>query len=321
MKHYITFIFLVILTYAASSQARHLEYPTYYTSVNGLSVAYQEFGDRQNDTVLLVMGLGGQLIHWPDDLVLGLVEQGYHVVRYDNRDAGWSGKLYSAITPGWLTLLKYKLGIALNAPYSLADMASDGMGLLSQLGIQKAHVVGLSMGGMIAQIMAADYPERVTTLTSIMSTSGDPNLPAGSVQPSLKDQDGLSREQIISQNAHFSTLIDGTAAPLSLEDWKRNAARSFDRAYYPDGVGRQIMAIISSGDRVELLKTLSQPTLVIHGKKDNLIPLEGGEHTAELVKNSKLILLDGMGHYIDAVNLPKVLSAISDFLNAQRRVE
>lgn len=303
---------------ATTAQQRHIEYPTYYTHVNGLNLAYQDFGNPNDEAVLLVMGLGAQLIHWPDDLVLSLVEQGFRVIRYDNRDAGWSGKLHDAGTPGVMALLRYKLGLSVGAPYTLEDMASDGIGLLDHLNIKQAHVAGVSMGGMIAQIMAANYPERITTLTSIMSTSGDPSLAQGSTQPGLKSQDGLSREEIITENATFATKIDGTVAELSLEEWKTNMARSFDRAHYPEGFGRQILAIIDSGDRVELLKTIKQPTLVIHGTADTLIPPSGGEHTAELVNNAKLKLIEGMGHYMDRVSRPIVIAEMLSLLNNNR---
>lgn len=315
--------YLVLLNALAISQYtlasdRGLEYPTYFTNVNGLGLAYQDFGDPDDDAVLLIMGLGAQLIHWPDDLVLGLVEQGYRVIRYDNRDAGLSGKLHHEGTPGLFELIKYKLGLPVGAPYSLADMASDGIGLLDQLGIEKAHVAGVSMGGMIAQIMAAQYPDRIQTLTSIMSTSGDPDLPQGSTQPGLKDQAGLSRDEIITQNAKFATQIDGSVAELTLEQWKKNMGRSYDRAHYPAGFGRQILAIIDSGDRVDLLKTVQQPTVVIHGKEDTLIPYQGAEHTAKLVQNAKLVLLDGMGHFMDDVNRPKILAEMTTLFNDHR---
>lgn len=305
---------LLLLTVSQPSIAKRteqVEYPTYYAHVNGLSIAYQEFGDPENDTILLIMGLGGQLIHWDDDLVWKFVDAGFHVVRYDNRDAGWSSKLYEADTPGILTGLRYKLGMSLNAPYSLEDMADDGHALLEYLEIKNTHVVGLSMGGMIAQIMAAKYPKSIKTLTSIMSSSGADHLPPGNVELDTSGRKNLSREESIASSANIGQLIDGTVAELSEEEWKVLNARGYDRSNYPDGFARQLWAIADSGSRTELLKTISQPTLVIHGKADPLLPVEHGEHTAEVVPNSRLILIEGMGHYLDAVNKKVVIEQIT----------
>ena len=181
MRHFVLLSLLLVSVctsnYAIASEARHIEYPTYTAHANGLSIAYQDFGQATNGTILLVMGLGAQLITWNDEIVHGLVEGGYRVIRFDNRDIGWSEKLYDLPTPGVTTLLRFKLGLPLGAPYKLDDMAADAIGLLDALEVERAHVVGVSMGGMIAQIMAAKYPDRVATLTSIMSTSGAKHLP------------------------------------------------------------------------------------------------------------------------------------------------
>lgn len=298
------------LTFDAQAyQDRPTEYPTYTAHVNGISIAYQDFGDPKNDTILLVMGLGGQLIHWDDDLVFKLVDAGYRVIRFDNRDAGWSEKFNGAPTPGIITGIRYKLGMPLNSPYKLNDMAADANALLQYLEIERAHVVGMSMGGMIAQIMAARYPERVASLTSIMSTTSAPHLPQGSIE--FEPRSGpITRESAIENSLKVTRLIDGTVAELSDDEWRRAIARGYDRAHYGEGFDRQLWAIIDSGDRVELLKTVKQPTVVIHGKEDPLIPYQGGEHTAELVENSKLVLIDGMGHYLDRVSKPKVIAEI-----------
>jgi len=286
----------------------HQEYPTYYAHVNNLNLAYQDFGNQEDDAVLLIMGLGGQLIHWDDDFVLTLVEQGYRVIRFDNRDSGWSSKLYKQGTPGWTTYVRYKLDLPLKAPYKLSDMAADSIALLDYLNIQQAHVAGLSMGGMIAQIMASQYPDRVTTLTSIMSTSGAKDLPKGKFKPNLEDQSDFTREQTIQANLEFAEQIDGTAAELTKEQWISRLSRSYDRANYKDGIARQMWAIGDSGDRVEQLKTIKQPSLIIHGSEDPLIPHQAGEHTANLIPNSKFVLLDGMGHFIDEANEPKIIN-------------
>jgi len=308
----LVFISLFIILLPGISLAyedRPTEYPTYTAHVNGISIAYQDFGDPAHDAILLVMGLGGQLIHWDDDLVFELVSSGFRVIRFDNRDAGWSEKFINEPTPGLMTGLRFKLGMQLNSPYKLDDMAADSYALLEYLNIRRAHVVGMSMGGMIAQIMAAKYPDRVVSLTSIMSTTSASHLPMGSVE--LKPRSGPNtRETAINASLEVARLIDGTVAELSDEQWRQAIGRGYDRAHYGDGFDRQLWAILDSGDRVELLKTVKQPTVVIHGKEDTLIPYVAGEHTAEQVVGSKWVLLEGMGHYLDRVNKPKVIAEI-----------
>ncbi len=293
----------------ASEEVNFVEYPTYSAHVNNVSIAYQQFGEQNDETILLVMGLGAQLIHWDDDFVLDLVNAGYRVIRFDNRDVGFSQKMYLSDEPGFMTGIRFKLGWSLNAPYKLDDMAADAIGLLDHLKVKKAHVVGASMGGMIAQIMAANYPDRVATLTSIMSTSSAAHLPAGDieVQPRPKD---ITREQHIRDATAFWKVMGGQRNNYSDEQWWAVNARGYDRMYYPPGFSRQLWAILDSGDRVDLLKTIQQPTLVIHGSADRLLPLAGGEHTAELVSGSKLVVIDGMGHYIDKQSKPQIVKEI-----------
>ncbi len=295
--------------HAQAYEHRHTEYPTYSVHANGLSIAYQDFGEPTNGTVLLVMGLGAQLITWNDDIVHGLVAGGYRVIRFDNRDIGWSEKLHDLPTPGLLTLLRFKLGMSLGAPYKLDDMAADAIGLLDALGIDRAHVVGASMGGMIAQIMAAKYPERVVSLTSIMSTSGAKHLPTSSVEIGFSPL-GETRDEIIDGTVELIRQFGGSAATLDTAVLRNRIARTYDRSHYSDGGARQLWAIADSGDRVELLKTIGQPTLVLHGREDTLVPYQGGEHTAELVKGSKFLMLEGMGHNIDEANLPIIVREI-----------
>lgn len=306
----ILYVYLFFTVTAFAERPDQVEYPTYYAHVNGLSIAYQEFGDPEHETILLVMGLGGQLIHWDDDLVWKLVDAGFHVVRFDNRDTGWSTKLYDEATPGMLTGIRFKLGMSLGSPYKLNDMATDANGLLEHLGVSKAHVVGMSMGGMIAQIMASQSPERIKTLTSIMSTSSADHLPLGTVELNLAGRGEQTRSEAISASAKIGQQIDGTVAELSEAQWQSLAARGYDRSNYPDGFGRQFWAIMDSGDRIDLLKSITQPSLVIHGKADNLIPYQHGEHTAELIPDSRLVLIEGMGHFLDSVNKPLVIEEI-----------
>ena len=288
------------------------EAPTYFAPSNGISIAYQEFGDPANETFLLVMGLGGQLIHWGDEFVNQLVEEGYHVIRYDNRDIGLSEKLYDEGVPGLFTMIKYKLGMSLGAPYKLSDMAADGIGLLDYLGIEKAHVVGVSMGGMIGQVMAAEYPDRILSLGSIMSTSGAEDLPEGPHQVELTDRDGLTREQAIALIANTLKAIYAKEGGLTDEQWLAYAARGYDRSHYDPGFGRQVWAILDSGDRVELLKSLRLPTVVVHGTIDPLLPIEHGQHTAELVQDSMWVELEDMGHYMGDEHFERVVAALME---------
>ncbi len=314
-----TFLSLLVAFSTNAERSKQVEYPTYYAHVNNVSIAYQEFGDPEDDTVLLIMGLGGQLIHWDDDFVWNLVDAGYHVIRFDNRDAGWSTKFYNEDTPGFFTLMRFKLGMSLSAPYKLDDMADDAHALLQYLDVDKAHVVGMSMGGMIAQIMTAKYPERVATLTSIMSSSGAQSLPEGTVQPSADRGGNVSRDVAIEATLSVGRELDGTVAELTDEQWRAIAARSYDRGHYPEGFSRQLWAILDSGDRVELLKTIKQPTLVIHGKADNLLPYQHGEHTAAQIKHSRLVLVDGMGHFLDQAAKPLVVNELKRLTSLNHR--
>jgi pimeloyl-ACP methyl ester carboxylesterase len=260
--------------------------------------------------VLLVMGLGAQLIDWDDDFVSALVANGYRVIRFDNRDVGLSEKFLNAPTPGLLTMLRYKLGRSLRAPYLLDDMAADSIALLDNLGIKKAHVAGVSMGGMIAQIMTATYPERISSLTSIMSSTGAKHLPEGSYQIESLDRDEMSRDEIILETVKAMKAIYAKESILTDQQWYAFCARRYDRSHYDAGFGRQFWAILDSSDRVELLKTIKQPTLVIHGHLDPLIPFVHGEHTAETVPQSTFLGLEDMGHFMAEEHHARIISAM-----------
>lgn len=306
----LTALMLGVLFHAHARPDIHPEYPTYFAPSNGVSLAYQEFGDPQNPTILLVMGLGAQLIHWGDDFVERLVGKGYHVIRFDNRDAGLSTKLYDAGKPGLFTMLRYQLGLDLGAPYDLYDMADDAIGLLDHLHIDSAHVAGISMGGMIGQIMAARYPERVLSLASIMSTSGAEHLPEGSHEVEFRDSSELSREQNIHRIVEISKAIYAKEDVLPEGYWQTLATRSFDRNNNDAAFARQIWAILQSGDRVELLKTITVPTVVIHGALDPLLTQPHGEHTAELVPDALWVLLEDMGHFMAPEHHERVVNAV-----------
>lgn len=301
-------LFIVPSSYGAPAPERHVEYPTYFASANGISIAYQDFGNASDPAIILVMGLGAQLIHWKDDFVLALVDAGYRVIRFDNRDAGLSEKFYKLGTPGLITGLRFKLGMSLGAPYHLDDMAADAVGLMDHLHIDRAHVAGISMGGMIAQIMTAKYPDRILSLTSIMSSTSREGLPEGSFKIESRDRETMSRDEILSELVKASKAIYAHPNPLTEEEWEARAARGYDRSHYDDGFARQFWAILDSGDRIELLGSIKQPSLVIHGRLDPLLPLPHGTDTAEAIPNAKFLILDDMGHYMDTPHHDRVLA-------------
>ncbi|MEU9360632.1 alpha/beta hydrolase [Streptomyces sp. NPDC048301] len=265
-----------------------------------VSIAYQTFGDESDPPVLLVMGFGAQMLAWHEDFCRALADRGRYVIRYDNRDCGLStgfddhpvdmGKFIAAVRSGDIAS-----ALAM-APYRLVDMARDGLGLLTALGIERAHVVGTSMGGMIAQTMAIDSPERVLSLTSMMSSTGeseygqaDPQAQAALFTPKPADREGYIAAA--ERDLLWSSRRYGDATAL-----RELAAESYDRAYRPAGIGRQLAAMILSGSRAEALRELRVPTLVIHGLDDTLIDPSGGERTAELVPGAELVLIPDMGH-------------------------
>jgi pimeloyl-ACP methyl ester carboxylesterase len=267
---------------------------------DGVSIAYDTFGEPGDPPVLLVIGFGAQLIGWHEDFCAMLAGRGRYVIRYDNRDCGLSAKFddhpvdigafIAAVRGGDIAAAQAM------APYSLRDMADDGLGLLTALGIERAHVVGSSMGGMIAQTMAIAHPERLLTLTSMMSSTGEPeygrSTPAA--QQALFAPQPADREGYIA--AAQKQLIWSSKRYANPDAITELAAQSYDRAYYPAGAGRQLAAMTLAGSRAEALRTLTVPTLVIHGLDDTLIDPSGGSRTAELVPDARLLLIPDMGH-------------------------
>lgn len=264
------------------------------TSANGITIAYETFGEPSAPPLVLVMGLGVQMLAWPDDFCRELAGRGYFVVRFDNRDVGGSTHFTEAPEPDFLAALA---GDSSTAAYRLEDMAADTVGLMDALGIDRAHVVGASMGGMIAQCLAIGWPDRVRSLTSIMST---PSFADG---PPTEDAAGAlllppptTREEAAEQ-ALVSFKVIGSPGYPPDEDWLREvAAASFDRDPDRSGVGRQFMAIVASGDRKPGLAGVRVPTLVIHGSADPLVQPGGGEATARAVPGAELLVFEGMGH-------------------------
>ena len=284
---------------------------------NGIEIEYETFGSRTDPALLLIMGLGAQLTLWPETICEGLAAQGFFVVRYDNRDVGLSTDFDAWGMPDLMgAFAKLMKGETVDAPYLLSDMAADATGLLDALEIDRAHMVGGSMGGMIAQVIAATYPQRTRSLVSIMSTSGRPGLPLGkpealamlSAQP-----EGTEREQLIAHGIKLRTVISGPGYPTEPAAMRALVERNIDRRYYPPGAARQYLAIMASGPRVDLLKTVTVPTLVLHGEDDPLLPVECGRDVAALVPGAKIETFPGWGHDVPEQMVPKLVSSISSF--------
>jgi pimeloyl-ACP methyl ester carboxylesterase len=279
---------------------------------NGIEIVYDTFGERTAKPLLLIMGLGQQLIAWDEAFCAEFASRGYYVVRYDNRDIGLSTKFEEAGEPDVLAMLK---GEKVAVPYTLRDMAEDAVGLLDALEIESAHVVGVSMGGMIAQLMCIHHPHRVRTLTSIMSSTGDPSLPPPTpeaaailTRPAPEDREGY-----IEHSLRNWKILHGPVIPYDqeLEERTRDrAGRSFDRGLNPLGVMRQYAAIIACGSRKGALQSVSVPALVIHGDADPLVPVECGVDTANAIPGAELMIIEGMGHNIPPVVAPRVIEAI-----------
>ena len=276
--------------------------------VNSLQLEYESFGDPAATPLLLLMGLSYQMIEWDDDLCALIADRGFWVTRFDNRDVGLSTKLETLGTPDLKTMLA---GTA-TPPYSLDDMADDAVGILETLGVGAAHVVGVSMGGMIAQLIAIHHQERVLSLTSIMSTVGGPNVVQAepSVGAALLAPPGRTRKERVEQSLANRRLIFGTGMPFDEDRARRKAERAVDRCFYPDGVRRQIAAIFAAPDRTAALGELTTPTLVIHGENDPLVPPANGRQTEAALPGARLIMVPGMGHALPEQVWPQLVDAI-----------
>lgn len=283
---------------------------------NGLDIFYDEIGDASASAVLLIMGLGTQMIAWSDDFRQRLASRGFRVVRFDNRDIGLSQKLDGAPIPSLpVAIAKAWLGLKVASPYSLTDMARDTVGLLDALGIDRAHVVGASMGGMIAQIMAAKQPERVRSLVSMMSTSGARRLPGPTRQAraalTARRPPGGDKETLVRFGMDVLKTIGSPGFPTPEADLRAFVEEAMRRSVYPQGFVRQFLAVLADGSRVELLKTIRVPTLVLHGEADPLIPVEGGRDTARHVPGAILETIAGWGHDLPAQLVPALADRIA----------
>jgi len=281
---------------------------------NGIGLEYDTFGDRGAPPMLLIMGLAMQMIAWDERFCEDLAARGFHVIRFDNRDVGLSSRIHGALP----NLPAIFTGDASSAPYSLDDMADDAAGLLDALELPSAHVVGVSMGGMIAQCLALRHASRVRSLASIMSTTGDrsvghadPAVLGALLAPSPSD-----RAANIEYGVNVWRLLSGPGFPPDEARLRERIARAFDRAYYPEGVARQIAAIVSARDRTPALGEVRAPTVVIHGASDALIHVSGGEATARAIAGAKLVVIEGMGHDLHPELFPRITDELA--ANASR---
>jgi pimeloyl-ACP methyl ester carboxylesterase len=282
---------------------------------NGIEIAYQEVGDPDGDPLLLVMGLGTQMLAWDEELCGLLAERGFRVVRFDNRDIGHSTMIEGAGVPKRADLF---LGRRSTAPYLLSDMAADTIGLMDQLGIESAHVVGASMGGMIGQTLAIEHPDRVRSLVSIMSTTGNrwvgtPTLKAFGLMLAEAPRD---REGYIERVVRTFKVVGSSAYPMDEPRLREMAGRMYDRSHNPRGILRQMHAITASGDRTPALRKLRLPVTVIHGTRDPLVRPSGGRATARAIPNARLRIVEGMGHDLPRALWPIFIDEICD--NAAR---
>lgn len=323
MRAFLLFVFLLFTASSSIADSRcDTHVPVQRAEIGELSLVYQSVGAPRDPALLLVMGLGGQLIHWPDDVVQALCRQGFRVIRYDNRDAGLSrwNQLPPSANLTW-ELLRYKLGLAVAAPYSLTDMANDGLQLMESLGIGRFHVLGVSMGGMIAQHMAAMAPERVRSLTLVMSSSGAAGLPEPSpaLVQLLARRSAPNRQVAIEQQADLLAALGSPQVQDDRAALLQQAAVAYDRAFNPEGAQRQIMAILAEPSRVRLLEGLRVPTLVVHGTADPLLPVMHGVHLAAHIQGSQLRLIPGLAHRFQEPFKAPLLAAVLPYLQAQRQ--
>lgn len=286
-----------------------------YLDANGVRLAYDDFGNANDPAILLIMGMATQMTAWPLSFCRGLADRGFYVVRYDNRDVGLSEKMLTARIPSTLDMmLKAGINRPLKVSYKLDDMATDALELMNALNLNQAHVVGVSMGGMIGQVLAAKHTSRVCSLTSIMSSSGDPNLPRASKKVTralLKRYLGLVKPGLKSTIA-FQRLIGSPGFPQSDDELNEKVRAAFQRSFYPPGFARHMAAIMASGSRVELLKAIKAPSLVIHGRDDVLVPLACGVDTARRIPNAALKIIDGMGHNLPESLVPILTDLVAD---------
>ena len=286
-----------------------------YAEVNGITICYRTLGSQDNPPLLLIMGLGAQLISWPKDLLERFSDEGFFVITFDNRDCGLSSKTEGEPEDSGGLLVQAATGEKVTQKYSLSNMALDSVALLNHLGFDAAHIVGASMGGMIAQTIAIEHPSSVLSLTSIMSATGNPEefTPTEEALNALLAAPENSKDQIIEANVVASKTLAG---PHWDEDYARDLARrNYDRSFHPKGIGFQIGAIAMSGDRTERLATLRIPSLVVHGTVDPLLPLHNGISTAEAIPEAELLIFEEMGHDLPEKHWTQLIEGIKSLSN------
>jgi pimeloyl-ACP methyl ester carboxylesterase len=283
----------------------------------GITLCYETFGEESAPPMLLIQGLGMQMVGWPDDFCQQLAERDLYVVRFDNRDSGRSTHIQGRPpTPG--QLLRRRIDPVL---YRLSDIAADAQGLLTALDLEPAHVAGVSMGGMIAQTLAAEHPAAVRSLVSVMSNTGHrwKGQPAFRIYRFLLRRAPADRDGFIDHTARLFAAIGSQGLPQDTEQIREIAARSYDRGHDPAGTGRQLAAILASGDRTAQLRTIATPTLVIHGSKDRMVARSGGVATARAIPGAQMLTIDGMGHDLPSAAWPQLLDAIAEHAHAADR--
>jgi len=287
---------------------------------NGLKLEVEEFGRPSDPSVLLIMGLSAQLTRWPDAFIESIVEEGFHVVAFDNRDIGLSEKLISerATSPMAVALLN-TVGLAsLLAPYKLTDMAKDTVGVLDALEIERAHVIGASMGGMIGQIVCAEHPERIKSFTALMSSTNNPDLPRAhpkvSWQVMTARKPSATREELIDITLGIWELIGTKNSGRDPVEFRKQVAASIDRSSSPSGIRRQMAAIIATRDLREWTRNITAPSLVVHGSEDPLVPFQNGLDIAAEIKDARMEIIEGMGHDLPPKYLTEVVDHVLEHL-------
>ena len=289
-----------------------------FARIGDVDICFETFGDRADPAMLLVMGLGTQMLGWHEDLCHELAGRGFFVIRYDNRDAGRSTHFTQVPPPKPLELARRRVK---NLAYTLEDLADDGIGLLDHLGIERAHVVGASMGGMIAQLMTLRHPDRVLSLTSIMSTTGSHRVgnPALRVYPFFLGRPPRDKEAYVARIEKLFGVVGSPGFERDTEEFRQVVEQSYDRDPSPAGTPRQLAAILMAGNRTKDLRRINAPTLVIHGTKDKMVARSGGKATARAIPGAKLMLIEGMGHDLPRGAWPRIIDAIAE--NAARASE
>lgn len=286
---------LPLLSHAEYSREYLDSHPLQMAPVGEVEVAYRIIAPGEGKPrIVAIMGLGGSNVAWGDQLISGLADGGYEILLLDNRDTGASTRFDDWGQPVlWWELLKYRFGFSVNAPYTLNDMGADIAGLMDAIGYREAHIMGVSMGGMIAQIVAAQYPDKTRSLTSIMSTTNAPHLPPPTEEAEMR----------------LRNLATGEA-----QADREQAIR--DRGFYPESMQRHLMAIFKTGDRSTEVATIAAPTLVLHGADDGLVPPEHGRHTASLIEDARFLLIEGMAHNMPEDIIPKLVSEMTNHMGA-----